>query len=237
MEGAGINDPLKTRLLIADDHDLLRQGMRIVLSLEPDLEIVGEAANGREALELCQELDPDLVLMDISMPEMDGLEATRAIKEIRPGISVLVVTTHLNPDYLLQAVKAGAAGYVLKMSRKEEIVDAIRSVIRGEFPFDQELSIDLLRQLAHEEGPGTAPPAANSHKAPRGTLTPREIDVLRLLALGKTNRQIAQEIHLSLSTVKGHLERLISKLGVSDRTQAAVKAVELGLVVPVPKED
>lgn len=232
-----MNDLPRTRLLIADDHDLLRQGMRIVLSQEPDLEIVGEAANGREALELCRKLDPDLVLMDVSMPEMDGLEATRAIKEIRPDISVLVVTAHLNPDYLLQAVKAGAAGYVLKMARKEEIVDAIRQVIRGEFPFDQELSINLLRRLAHEEGPGAAPHAANSRKAPPGSLTPREIDVLRLLALGKTNRQIAQEIHLSLSTVKGHLERLISKLGVSDRTQAAVKAVELGLVGPVPKKD
>lgn len=231
-----MNDPPRTRLLIADDHDLLRQGMRIVLSHEPDLEIVGEAANGREALELCRKLDPDLVLMDVSMPEMDGLEATRAIKEIRPDISVLVVTAHLNPDYLLQAVTAGAAGYVLKMARKEEIVDAIRRVIRGEFSFDQDLSISLLQRLA-QEVPETAPPAANSHKAPPGSLTPREIDVLRLLALGKTNRQIAQEIHLSLSTVKGHLERLISKLGVSDRTQAAVKAVELGLVGPVPKKD
>lgn len=226
----------KTRVLIADDHDLLRQGMRIVLSREPDLEIVGEAANGREALELCRKLDPDLILMDVSMPEMDGLEATRAIKKMRPGISVLVITAHLSPDYLLQAVKAGAAGYVLKMARKEEIVDAIRQVIRGEFPFDQELSIHLLQRLAHEEEPGITPPAAQSRKAPPGSLTPREIDVLRLLARGKTNRQIAQEMHLSLSTVKGHLERLISKLGVSDRTQAAVKAVELGLTGPVPKE-
>lgn len=220
----------KTRVLIADDHDLLRQGMRIVLSREPDLEIVGEAANGREALELCRKLDPDLILMDVSMPEMDGLEATRAIKKMRPGISVLVITAHLSPDYLLQAVKAGAAGYVPKMARKEEIVDAIRQVIRGEFPFDQELSVHLLRRLANEEGPGTAPPATNSCKAPAGTLTPREIDVLRLLAMGKTNRQIAQEMHLSLSTIKGHLERIISKLKVSDRTQAAVRAVELGLL-------
>ncbi len=217
-------------MLIADDHDLLRQGMRIVLSREPDLEIVGEAANGREALELCRKLDPDLILMDVSMPEMDGLEATRAIKKMRPGISVLVITAHLSPDYLLQAVKAGAAGYVLKMARKEEIVDAIRRVIRGEFPFDQELSIHLLRRLANEEGPGITPPAAQSRKAPAGTLTPREIDVLRLLAVGKTNRQIAQEMHLSLSTIKGHLERIISKLKVSDRTQAAVRAVELGLL-------
>jgi DNA-binding NarL/FixJ family response regulator len=226
------SDSTPARLLIADDHVLLRTGMRAMLEAEPDLEVIGEAGNGREAVELCQELRPDLVLMDLSMPEMDGIEATRAIKAELPKTGVLVLTAHADQEMLLEAIRAGAAGYVLKGVGPRELVGVVRATLGGESPVDQELVMKLVRRLAEEAAPSPQPspePKAARREEP-GSLTPRELGVLRSLATGKTNRQIAQELHLSLSTVKRHLERIISKLGVSDRTQAAVKAVELGLI-------
>jgi DNA-binding NarL/FixJ family response regulator len=226
-------DPAPARLLIADDHALLRSGMRAMLEAEPDLEVVGEAGNGREAVDLCRELLPDLVLMDLSMPEMDGIEATRAIKEELPRTGVLVLTAHADQEMLFEAIRAGAAGYVLKGVGPDELVGVVRGTLGGESPVDQELVMRLVRRLAQEADPPAAmpePSAANQGEL--GSLTSRELGVLRLLAEGRTNRQIAHDLHLSLSTVKRHLERIISKVGVSDRTQAAVKAVELGLIDP-----
>jgi DNA-binding NarL/FixJ family response regulator len=221
------------RLLIADDHALLRGGMRSMLETAPDLEVVGEAENGREAVDLCRELDPDLVLMDLSMPEMDGIAATRAIKAEFPKIGVLVLTAHADHNLLLEAIRAGAAGYVLKGVGPTQLVGVVRGTLSGESPVDQELVMQLVRRLAEEARPPAGPPAsAGELDGPPASLTPRELDVLRSLATGKTNRQIAHDLHLSLSTVKRHLERIIAKLGVSDRTQAAVKAVELGLIDP-----
>jgi DNA-binding NarL/FixJ family response regulator len=224
------SDPVPFRLLIADDHALLRKGMRAMLEIEPDLEVVGEAGNGREAVDLCRELLPDLVLMDLSMPEMGGLEATRTIKTELPKTGVLVLTAHADQEMLLDALKAGAAGFVLKGVGPDELVGVVRATLGGESPVDQELVMRLVRRLVEEADPQPAPSAAKREEP--GPLTPRELGVLRSLAAGKTNRQIAEELHLSLSTVKRHLERIISKLGFSDRTQAAVKAVELGLIDP-----
>src|SRR3712207_1836906 len=144
------------RLIIADDHDLVRDGIRAMLAREPDLEVVGEAKDGEEALELCRSLRPDLVLMDVRMPKMDGLAATREIKAESPKTTVLIVTTHENPDYLLDAVKAGAAGYVLKESTRAELTSAVRSVLGGESPLDQDLAMRLLRRLANEDKIGRA---------------------------------------------------------------------------------
>jgi DNA-binding NarL/FixJ family response regulator len=213
------------RLLIADDHDLVREGLRAVLAGEVDLEVVGEARDGQEALKMCRSLEPDLVLMDVRMPKSDGLEATRAIKEEMPKVSVVMVTMHENPDYLLEAIRAGAAGYILKDAEGERLVGAVRRTLNGESPLDEGLAMRLLQSLVREQERSSRP----AQGPPAPALTAQELEVLRLLALGQTNREIAQSILSSVSTVKAHVRSTISKLGVSDRTQAAVRAIQLGL--------
>jgi DNA-binding NarL/FixJ family response regulator len=222
------------RILIADDHDLVRDGLKYMLSYEEDLEAVGEASNGREAVELCRRLKPDLVLMDIRMPQMDGMEATRAIKAQQPEISVLIITTHENPDYLLEAIKAGAAGYVLKDASNQRLVSGMRRVLEGESPINQELATQLIQHLASE----VPQPAELPLTIERGTastlplleeMTPRELEVLRLMAEGKTNQEIAESLFITRATAKVHVQHIFRKLGVSDRTQAVVHAFKLGL--------
>jgi len=230
--------PPPTRLLIADDHQLAREGLRDMLADEPDIEVVGEAQDGLGAVEACGELRPNLVLMDVRMPRMDGLEATRELKRVHPGIAVLMMTMHESPDYLLEALRAGAAGYVLKDAPQEEVIEAVRQVRRGESPLDQELAARLLRRLAAEANPSVGTDATGGHEGFRGAepsrllevLTRRELEVLGLLKLGLTNPQVAQELFISPGTAKNHVEHIIQKLGVSDRTQAVVRALELGLL-------
>jgi DNA-binding NarL/FixJ family response regulator len=219
------------RILLADDHQVLRRGFRGLFADEADLEIVGEASNGREALELCRVLRPDLVLMDVRMPEMDGLEATRAIKREHPDIAILIVTMHENPDYLLDALDAGAAGYVLKDAPADRMIDGVRRTLNGESPLNQELAALLLKRLADERKHQVVQPR-RPRKELRTPLTPRETEVLRLLASGQSNKEIAQTLVISSGTVKVHVERIIRKLEVSDRTQAVVRAIELGLLNP-----
>jgi DNA-binding NarL/FixJ family response regulator len=226
--------PPRARLLIADDHALVREGMRAMLASEQNLEVIGEAENGQEALELCRELRPDLILMDVRMPEMDGLAATREIKGKYPETRILILTTHESPEYLMDAIRAGAAGYILKDASKQGLLDAVWRVFRGQSPVDQELAMQAIQRLTDESRRHVKTPSKSSGKRREETLveplTDREIEVLRLLAVGKTNRQVAKELLLSLSTVKTHVQRLNIKLGVSDRTQAAVRAAELGLL-------
>lgn len=220
------------RVLLVDDHDLVRDGYQRMLAREPDLEVVGEASNGREAVELCRRLRPDLVLMDVSMPEMNGLTATRQIKREHPNIGVLMLTMHENSDYLLEALDAGAAGYVLKDTPAERLLNAVRRTLDGESPLNQELAVQLLRRLAGEIKREASPRPQKTPPPLLKALTPRETEVLRLLAAGQTNRQIAQTLTISRGTAKVHVERIIRKLEVSDRTQAAIRAIELGLASP-----
>ncbi len=232
---SGSGNP-KARLLVVDDQDFMRAVIKAILARDTSLEVVGEAKDGQEAIQLCRELRPDLILMDVSMPKMNGLEATRKLKAEFPLTSVLILTAHADHRLLMDAVKAGAAGYVLK-GNVSDVLDSVRAVLNGETPLDQGLAMGLLRRIADEKAseggrPPTRPtipetPTAASLPNP---LTPRETEVLGRLASGETNRQIAKELHLSLSTVKRHLERILAKLKVSDRTQAAVKAVEMGLL-------
>jgi two-component system, NarL family, response regulator DegU len=218
-----------TRLAIVDDHALARDGLQDMLADEPDIEVVGEAADGREAVLLCSRLRPDLVLMDVRMPDMDGLTATREIKRRHPRTSVLMITMHENPDYLLEALKAGASGYVLKDAPQHEIIAAVREVRSGESPLDQRLAARLLKRLSTALGeesrslPGGSQGIANP-------LSSRELEVLGLVRLGRTNRQIASDLTISIGTVKRHIENITTKLEVSDRTQAVVKALELGIL-------
>ena len=224
-----INEP--ARLALVDDHELAREGLRDMLEDVPELEIVGEAADGREALVLFQRVRLDLVLMDLRMPRMDGLAATRALKQEHPETSVLVMTMHENPDYLLEALRAGAAGYILKEASRDDVVSAIRGVLSGESPLAPKLAATLLRRLAHET-PQNILEAAPQRKRDKvlQPLTPRELEVLETLAQGKTNREIAEDFVISVGTVKNHVEHLIAKLGVSDRTQAVVRGLELGII-------
>jgi DNA-binding NarL/FixJ family response regulator len=207
-------------VVVVDDHDLVRAGLRCLLSGERGLELVGEAANGRDALALCRRLLPDVVLMDVRMPDMDGLAVARAIKDDSPATTVILFTMYETADYLVAALKAGAAGYLLKGASKQEIVTTVRRVLAGESVLHPELVLQLLRRVS-----GVKPEPGIAQQ-----LTRRERDVLRLITLGQTNKEIADMLTLTVSTVKTHVEHVIGKLSVSDRTQAAVRAIELGLV-------
>ncbi len=249
-EGSPFAERRVSRILIADDHPLLQEALGLMLGGQADLEVVAEAADGQQALELCRRFEPDLVLMDVRMPKMDGLEATRRIKGEFPRTIVLMLTAIEDPKYLSEALKAGAAGYVLKDASKQEVIDAIQKVLSGESPIDQRLATQLLMRLHDQEaqdeevaGHASAAPSGRALEEDErerslflGTLTPREIGVLRLLARGQTNQQIADDLFISLTTVKKHVQHIIKKLGVSDRTQAAILAMELGLLVDREEE-
>lgn len=227
--GRGIRNK-SARLIIVDDHDFVRAGIRVMLSGEPDLRIVGEAADGRQALELCGLAQPDLVLMDVRMPQMDGLAATRAIKRRFPETSVLILTMHEKEEYLLEAIKAGAAGYVLKDAPQQEVVTAVHKVLDGETTLNRNLATRLLQRLADDALETTEVWSIPKRSELSRPLTPREVEVLELMAQGQTNREIAQSFVISVGTVKNHVEHIISKLEVSDRTQAVVRALQQGVI-------
>jgi len=210
------------RLVIADDHELIRAGLCAMLTGQRGLEVVGEAANGREALALCRRLQPDLALIDVRMPEMDGLATCRSIKQECPGTSVILITVYEKSEYLIEALKAGAAGFVLKDITQPELITSIRRVLRRESLLNSEVVVRLLGHLDGE--------ASSREELLPKQLSEREYEVLRLLAQGKTNPEIAQQLTISVGTVKIHVEHILAKLCVSDRTQAAVRAIELGLL-------
>jgi len=211
------------RILIADDHSVIRAGLRTILSAQPDLEIVGEAADGNEALRLANELQPDVMLTDISMPGPvgGGITVARRLKETLPNIRVLVLTVHEDESLLREAIHAGAVGYIVKRAAETELVSAIQAACRGDLYVHPSMTRALFKESA-------MPPA--SKPMPDELLTPREIDVLRLLAKGYTNRQIADVLCLSMRTVEGHRGNLMSKLNVHSRVELTSFAEEHGLL-------
>jgi DNA-binding NarL/FixJ family response regulator len=212
------------RVVLADDHDLVRTGFRMILSTEPGIEVVGEAADGEQAVARTLQTHPDVVLMDVQMPRMDGLEATRRIVEAGAA-RVVVVTTFDRDDYLFSALQAGASGFLLKNARAEDLVSAVRVVARG----DALLSPEVTRRVLDRFAARTAPARRPDHL---DALTEREQDVLRLLARGESNAEIASRLFLGEATVKTHVSRVLMKLGLRDRVQAVVFAYEAGVVSP-----
>jgi len=202
------------RVVVADDHPIVRSGIVALLATAPDIEVVGEAADGREAVDLALTLEPDLVLMDLRMPRLDGDQATALILSARPSVRVVVLTTYESDASILTAIEAGASGYLLKAAPQEEILAGIRSVARGEVALAPSIAAMLVGRL----------------KTPAVTLSPRETEVLGLVAQGLSNPAIAKRLFLGEATVKTHLLHAFEKLGVSDRTRAVTKAMELGLL-------
>lgn len=207
------------RVLLVDDHAILRKGIRALLSTEPDIEVVGEAGDGQEALAQVDALGPDVVLMDLVMPNVDGIEATRRVTAQHPGVRVLVLTSFVADDKVFPAIKAGALGYILKDTGPDDLVRAIRQVHRGEPTLEPEIARKVLFELAQ---PSKQPPTQDP-------LTGRELDVLRLIAQGKSNREIAEELVLAEMTVRTHVSNILGKLHLASRTQAALYALKEGL--------
>ncbi len=209
------------KILLCDDQAVIRDGMEMLLQLEKDFQIVGSAQDGAEAVELAAKKQPDLILMDLKMPGMNGIEATREIRKKFPHIKILVLTTYDDDEWVFDAIRAGASGYLLKDTPRQKIVEAIRGTVDGKSFVDPAVAGKLLNQVANNQ---TQPASILEDK-----LTERELDVLRLLAKGMTNAEIAARLHLSDGTVRNHVSAILEKLGVSDRTQAAVIAIQHGL--------
>ncbi|MFC7364336.1 MULTISPECIES: response regulator [Bhargavaea] len=205
------------RVLLADDHEMVRIGVSAYLQVQPDMEVVGEASNGREAVELALRLRPDIILMDMVMPEMNGAEATAAIMKEWPEAKIMVVTSFLDDDKVYPALEAGASSYILKTSKASRIADAIRDTLGGRTVLEPEVTTKMMQRMRGTE------------RAPHDGLTAREMEILLLIAKGKTNQDISDELFIALKTVKTHVSNILSKLGVDDRTQAAVYAYQNGL--------
>ena len=214
-----MSDSGPIRVFIADDHAIVRKGIAAVLEIVPDIDVVGEAENGHDAVYRVEQLRPDVILMDLVMPEMDGIEAIRRIKDRQPEARILVLTTFAAEDKIFPAIKAGALGYHLKDSRPEELVQAIRQVHRGESSLHPVIARKVLEELSH---PSDRPPTPDP-------LTPREVEVLRLVAQGLENWEIAERLVITEATVRTHVSNITSKLHVASRTQAALYALREGI--------
>lgn len=208
----------KITILIVDDHAVVRQGLRTFLELQADMALVGEADNGRTAVELAQRLAPDLVLMDLVMPQMDGIEAIRQIRAVSPKTQVLVLTSFTEDDKVFPAIKAGALGYLLKDVAPGDLIKAVQAAARGEAQLHPEIAKKLMGELTGKTGAATP-----------DALTERELEVLRLIARGLNNQEIAAALTISHKTVKTHVSNILSKLHLADRTQAAIYALQQGI--------
>jgi DNA-binding NarL/FixJ family response regulator len=211
------------RVLICDDQTVVREGLNAILSTDDEIEVVGLAANGEEALALADELRPDVVLMDLKMPVMNGVQATRRLRGRQLPVRVLILTTYAEDAWVFDAIQAGAAGYLLKDIRRDDLVAAVKGTAAGKAFLDPAIAGKVMQQVA------TAP-AQTDQARPAETLSERELDVLRLIALGFSNPDIAHRLHLSSGTVRNYVSAILQKLGVEDRTQAAVVAYQSGLL-------
>jgi NarL family two-component system response regulator LiaR len=215
-------DDSMIRVLLVDDHEMVRIGLAAVLGTEENIEVVGEAGNGLEGLRLAREYSPDVVLMDLVMDGMDGIETTRRLMEEMPECRVIVLTSFLDDEKMYPVIEAGAFSYLLKTSRASEIADAIRAAARGQSVLESQVASKMMNRFRR-------PPQVASQ--PHEDLTDREMEVLKLIALGKSNQEIADDLFIGIKTVKYHLTNLFSKLGVEDRTQAAIYAHRNGLAI------
>jgi DNA-binding NarL/FixJ family response regulator len=212
----------RIRVVIADDHALLREGIRALLKTAEDIEVVGEAADGLEAIEACRKLGPDVVLMDIAMPGLGGLEASLEIRKVSPHTRVLVLTQYDDREYVSRFLKAGAAGYVLKKAAGTELVSAIRGVARGGLVLDPGIAREALRDDGPDSGSGAGDPYE--------TLTDREKQVLKLVAEGRSNKEVAEVLGISVKTAMSHREHVMEKLGVHNRTELVRFAIKKGII-------
>ncbi len=211
----------KVRILLADDHTILREGIKVLLNRERDMEIVAEAEDGAQALEQVRSVKPDVVVMDISMPKIGGLEVTREITETFPDVKVVILTMHDNEEYLVQALKSGAKGYVLKEAAATDLAEAIRAVVRGDAYLYPAVARKLVDDYVNR---------VRTIKTASESLTPREREVLKLVAEGHTNKEIADYLGISVKTVENHRANLMRKLDLHDRTELARYAIKIGLV-------
>lgn len=213
------------RVLLVDDQPLFREGVHTLLSLQPDLEVVGEAGNGEEALRLAARLRPDVILMDLQMPVLDGVEATRRLRLTQPDCRVIALTTFDDDEYVFEGLRAGAIGYLLKDTPSVKLLEAIRAAARGESFLQPSIAAKVVAEFSRlaDQAPTRPQPLAEP-------LSERENDILRLVVTGASNKEIAAVLVITEGTVKNHLTNILAKLGVRDRTQAALKAKELGLM-------
>jgi DNA-binding NarL/FixJ family response regulator len=219
----------KIKLLLVDDQALFREGLHTLLSVQPDLEVVGEAANGNEALTMAAALLPDVVLMDLRMPVLDGVAATRQLHAAQPECRIIILTTFDADEYVFDGLRAGAIGYLLKDVPSEKLVEAIRTAVRGETFLQPSVAAKVVAEFTRLTQTQAAP-APSKDAALLDTLSERELEILRLVASGASNKEIANTLFITEGTAKNHLTNILSKLGVRDRTQAALKAKELGLL-------
>ena len=211
------------RVLICDDQTVVREGLAAILGTDPEIQVVGLASHGAEALDLVPQTEPDVVLMDLQMPVMNGVQATQRLRRAYPDIHVLVLTTYAEDQWVLDAVRAGATGYLLKDTRRDELLDAIKGTVEGRSYLDPAVAGTVLQAA-------TSPPPARQAEPLLDPFTEREQEILRLLVQGQNNPEIARRLHLAKGTVRNYVSVIFQKLGVSDRTQAAVVAMQRGLV-------
>ena len=219
------------RVLLVDDHPLFRKGIASLLSSEPGFEVLGEASDGQEAIEKARDLMPDVILMDISMPGVNGLEATQRIKQEIPYVRIVILTVSDEDQNLFEAIKSGAQGYLLKKIEPQTLFQTLRGVLEGEAPLSRVMATKLLAEFARQRR------AASEPRTPTATLTEREKEVLGLLAAGKTNKEIAGALRIAENTVKNHLKNILEKLHLENRVQAATFALREGLLNKPPKKN